>query len=245
MENGIYNKHEAGSRIPISKMLKRYTTLNYLQKILLNKKLPFSVPDYWEDKNDTELINIYKNKKCLLNVYILCFSCEHETIHFWKTFSNGNTGCCIMFNVKYLLSLFDKNKLNHGYIQYEEINKLHEVKVTIDKIPFMKRIPYRIEEEYRVIYEDNNNQDNFSLYVDPIKCIEKIILSPDVSNNEIKELRHHWFKILKKTKNRPHKTTIFKNNNWIKYFQISDKLHPTTACRIRRIHASAQINPYM
>ncbi len=219
MKKDLIKYHEAGSFKPKPEILKRYTTLHYLQNILCNNKLLFSNPIFWEDKNDTELINEYKKRINASNIFLLCFSSEHETIHFWKTYSSGKTGCCIIFETDYLLSLFDKKKLKHGYVQYEEIKELPNTIITKEKIPFFKRYPYIIEQEYRVIYKDFANKDCFALNIDKEKCIKKVILSPDVPDNEYKKLKIQLHNIIKVKKIKIHKTTVLENREWIDYFK--------------------------
>ena len=210
----IYPK--AGDTNPPPKILKRYTKLSNLKNILLNRTLSFSNPDFWYDKNDTELINIYKKKTGIQNLFVLCFASGPETIHFWETYAGGDSGCCINFNAEYLLKLFNRHNLRHGYVQYEEIKYLPQLELSVNNIPFMKRWPYRIEEEYRVFYFADDNTKKYEIDIDLKECLHKIVLSPDVPKSVLDKLKKQLKNITNKT---THHTTVLKNKNWIKHFR--------------------------
>ncbi len=198
--------------------LKRYTTTPVLLDLLYRKKLVFSNPKYWEYKNDTKLLEHYKVKKSAKNIFVLCFSSEDETIHCWKTFANGNMGCCINFNAQYLLSLFNNDaSLIHKKVTYKKIVELKNSNANMDDIPFIKRHPYRIEAEYRVIKLINNNKNRFEIDVDLSKCIESVVLSQN-SPYYIKGLIDKlWRDATGIGKSLSHKSTVFENRDWINH----------------------------
>jgi hypothetical protein len=78
---------------PKNNKLNRFTTLPVLLDMLRRKRLVFSDPKYWEDKNDLELLAIYKKAKGKKSLFALCFLMEDETIHHWKAFAAGSSGC--------------------------------------------------------------------------------------------------------------------------------------------------------
>ena len=48
--------------------------------------------------------------------------------------------------------------LRHDAVQYREINELDRKPPEVDKLPFLKRYPYRDEVEYRLVYEDTSKK---------------------------------------------------------------------------------------
>jgi hypothetical protein len=86
------------------KKLNRFTTLPVLLDLLKRKRLVLLNPATWEDKNDSEILKEYKRRKNLPNLFALCFSYGDETIHHWKTFADGISGCCIEFDAPKLIA---------------------------------------------------------------------------------------------------------------------------------------------
>lgn len=80
--------------------LKRFTTLPVLLDFLQRKKLVLLDPKLWDDRNDSEIILEYKKRKELKNLFAVCFTHGDETVHHWKTFSDGPSGCVIEFDAK-------------------------------------------------------------------------------------------------------------------------------------------------
>jgi len=117
-------------------------------------------PKLWEDKNDSEIILTYKEKNKVQNLFALCFSCNDETIHHWKTFSNGPSGCVIEFDAQRLFTIVEKIPgLRHGKVKYKKLAQIERRSVSLENLPFTKRWPYRCEEEYRInrstLYENS------------------------------------------------------------------------------------------
>jgi len=99
------------------KKLSRYTTLPVLLDLLKRKKIVLLDPATWEDKNDSEILKEYKKRKKCTNLFALCFSGGDETIHHWKTFADGISGCCIEFDAQKLIDVF----ANHREIRQNRI----------------------------------------------------------------------------------------------------------------------------
>src|SRR5436190_8128623 len=157
--------------------LNRFTTLPILLDLLQRKKLTLLNPKLWEDKNDSEIILSYKEKKKIKNIFALCFSHNDETIHHWKTFSNGPSGCLIEFDANKLISLIDTVKgLRHGKVTYKKLSEIEKKKVPLKNLPFTKRWPYRCEEEYRLIMETSEDLDFYEIEI-PLNFIRRITIS--------------------------------------------------------------------
>ena len=109
--------------------LNRFTTLPILLDLLERKKLTLLNPILWEDKNDSEIILEYKKRKNIKNLFALCFSHNDETIHHWKTFSNGPSGCLIEFDAEKLIAHIKKIPgIKIGRVEYKKINEVQKNK---------------------------------------------------------------------------------------------------------------------
>jgi len=199
------------------KKLSRYTTLPVLLDLLRRKKIVLLDPSTWEDKNDAEIILEYKKKKKISNLFAICFSTGDETIHHWKTYANGISGCCIEFDGNKLLSKFQGiNEVRYNKVSYKKINAIEEVEV--DLIPFFKRWPYRCESEFRVIWEGKTTQKKIEIEIN-LHSINKITISqqmPSDVSDSIKELLREKFKNPDKKIIR---STLYENKKWIDAFK--------------------------
>jgi Protein of unknown function (DUF2971) len=108
----------------------------------------------------------------------LCFTGAAETYHHWKIFSPGDSGVCIEFNKDALLSSFDES-FCHRKVQYTKLSELFDTSAKHGDKAFMKRVAFKDEKEYRVVYGDLK-KTNAAPKAVPInfRCIERIILNP-------------------------------------------------------------------
>jgi hypothetical protein len=79
--------------------INRYTSLPILLDLLKRKKLVLLYPKTWEDKNDYQIILEYKRREKIHNLFAICFSTDDETIHGWKNYASGISGCLIEFDI--------------------------------------------------------------------------------------------------------------------------------------------------
>lgn len=160
--------------------LRRYTELPELLHILRTKKITLLDYQLWADKNDVYFMNKYKEKSNYKSVLALCFTETSEKYHHWKVYTKGSNGVCIVFNNLYLKDAFanDDNVICHPII-YQTIKDIKNHPVQVRDLPFVKRLPYQDEKEYRIIYSDSESEIKFKEYpIDILSCIEKIVLSP-------------------------------------------------------------------
>ncbi len=204
------------------KRLNRYTTLPVLLDMLKRKRLALLDPNSWEDKNDSEIILEYKKRKKLRNIFALCFSYGDETIHHWKTFADGASGCCIEFDSQKLIDLV----LNIKGIQCRQVEykKLREITdggiIDVDDIPFTKRWPYRCEEEFRIIWTGNSSRDSYEIPFD-LKLITKITISQRMPQPVYDTIREHLREAFTKPDQRINRSTLYENKVWINQFKKS------------------------
>jgi hypothetical protein len=172
------------------KQLNRYTTLPVLLDMLKRKRLVLLDPTSWEDKNDSEILCVYKERRKVQKLFVLCFSYGRETIHHWKTYADGISGCCIEFDAKELIALLDKLEgVRYDIVEYKWIEAVDNATIEIKDIPFTKRMPYRCEEEFRIIWEGDTSENCYEIPFD-LQIIKKVTISqrmPDQVYNTIRE----------------------------------------------------------
>ncbi len=165
-------------------MLNRYTDLASLISVLLNKELTLLDPSKWEDKNDSYYLRQYSEKKGVKSLYALCFTTEAETSHHWKAFSHGADGVRIKIKREpFLEQLNSMKQIVHGKVEYKKIEEVETKSLTVDKLPFLKRHPFRDESEYRVLFMKKNasKSKTHSIPFD-ISLIDSITLSNSLPN---------------------------------------------------------------
>src|SRR5579871_1937831 len=79
------------------RLLRRYTDLPSLFRLLATRQITLIDPRSWDDRNDTFYMAQYKERKQLSSLLALCFSMAPETYHHWYIFTKGSSGVCIQF----------------------------------------------------------------------------------------------------------------------------------------------------
>jgi hypothetical protein len=195
--------------------LRRYTNLAGAIHLLQTKKITLLDPERWDDGNDIHFMRKYKDAVGAKSVAALCFAQETETYHHWKVFSSGTDGVCFDFDREKLLDIFalDSN-VKCGLVHYSEIKKLATTSVNPEDLPFLKRLPYEPEREYRIVHTDKCEFNQFPEYTIPINCINTVTLSPWMPKPLVKSVK----KTIKSIDNckslRVFQTTIIDNAEW-------------------------------
>jgi hypothetical protein len=208
-----------GKKNKDSNKLNRFTSLPVLFDLLSNKRIVLRDSSTWEDKNDVELILEYKRRKQVSKIFAICFANGPETIHLWKAYADGIYGCCIEFDKEKLLKSFpdeDKDeRIQKKKVVYRPIDDNCPYKC--DDIPFFKRLPYWIEEEYRIIWAGETEEETKEFEID-LTSITKITLSPRMpaclyysTKNKLK----NFYKLDCEINH----STILKNDDWITKFK--------------------------
>lgn len=203
------------------KKLNRFTTLPILLDLLQRKKLVLLDPRLWEDKNDSEVMLEYKKRKAISNLFALCFSCDDETVHHWKTYSNGPSGCVIEFDPAKLFAILDKIAgVKHQRIEYKKLSEIEgkNAAIHVDKMPFTKRWPYRCEEEYRIIAEGMEATDFFEIGV-PLSVIRRITISQQMPEKVYETIKGYLKEATRNPDSRISRSTLYQNQRWINRFK--------------------------
>ena len=205
---------EKDSDIPNN--LKHYTSFENLLVILSKNALHLGDPKNWEDKNDVASILAYARINSV-SVGVLCLTYEDETIHHWKTFAKGQTGCRIDFNN----SILQKKISNLPGIIYRKVIYLKKPfdlsKYKVEDYPFLKRAVYECEKEYRVFWSGKGKPPPIS--IDGL--IRRITFSPEIKEHALKTIRD----LLKNTYgiNEVCKSTVLEYPYWIGKFNKTIK----------------------
>jgi len=201
--------------------LNRFTTLPILLDLLQRKKLTLLDPKSWDDRNDAEVILEYKKRKKIKGLFVACFSYGDETVHHWKTYSNGASGCVIEFSAAKLLSIVDKTpNLIHRKVEYRKLSDIEAKNsiLDIDKIPFTKRWPYRCEEEYRIIAETDSDERSFEIDI-PLDIINRITISQQMPEPVFATIKSYLKDLKGNPESRISKSTLYENKRWINRFK--------------------------
>ena len=128
-----------------------YTTLPVLLDLLKRRRLVLLDPKSWEDKNDSGVMEENKRRKKVPRLFALCFSWGDETIHQWKAFADGISGCCIEFDAQRLIArLRSVDGVRCQCVRYLKLNGLGDDSIQVSSMPFIKRWPYRCEDARRL-----------------------------------------------------------------------------------------------
>lgn len=135
--------------------LRRYTDLPALLNLLETSSLTLLSPQSWDDANDRHFLEVYRKRRNLASVLALCFTTENaETYHHWRVFSQGSSGVCITFDrAKLLQALGRRHTLLSGNVRYRTLVSLADGNLRVRDLPFVKRIGFKPENEFRILYE--------------------------------------------------------------------------------------------
>ena len=197
--------------------LRRYTSLPQLLQILQTESLTLLDPKNWDDKNDGALIEKYCKKKKLKKVLALCFAESSETYHHWRVYAEGVAGVCIEFDKDRLLPVLRAQKkcLRYGSVKYVQVDQLATYQTKVNDWPFIKRLPYQGEKEFRILYEEHTDAtlSSFSLPI-PIASIHRVYLSPWIQRDVSHAVRKTIQSLPQCAELDVYKTSLVDNKRW-------------------------------
>jgi hypothetical protein len=147
--------------------------------MLTERTITLLDPTWWDDQNDAYYLALYKEKKELKSVLAVCFTQASETYHHWRVFANGSSGVCVRFRrADLLLAVNGQPGIRAKNIKYLTLSKIRNRKLRTRDLPFLKRFAFEHEDEFRLMYEsDTQNQQKLDVPI-PLSCIHRITLSP-------------------------------------------------------------------
>ena len=163
-------------------LLRRYTELPYVLQMLQTRRLTLLNPSSWDDKNDSHYVQTYRVKRKVGSVLALCLTEASQTYHHWRVFTHGASGACICFNKDRLLSwLGDETDISGQYVLYRTLPQLRKKKPTLEELPYLKRMAYEHEQEFRLLYKSTRKSIPLKTFAMPLEVIDHILVNPWLS----------------------------------------------------------------
>jgi hypothetical protein len=205
-------------------IVNRYTSLPMLLDIIHRNAITLLPPDAWNDRNDREVMLEYKRRRNLTCLVAICFSAGEETVHHWNAFASGSAGCRIEFHLPTLLEGLSRDPgYRHGKVVYKPLRGIQKSDLAESKMPFVKRWPYRIEEEYRIVYERSDPAASHRTELNipiSLECIRSITVSQAMPESVFKSIKSQLGTQLGK---RISRSTLFESKMWINKFKSKPK----------------------
>jgi hypothetical protein len=121
---------------------------------------------------------------------------------------------CIEFDEDRLrATLKAHTNLSFGDVEYRKLDQIRKRPPTIDRLPFIKRHPFRDEKEFRIIY-DSDDTIEFKSFAIELRCISRIILSPWSNKPLADAIKATIHDIDGCAKLRVYRTTLIDNEGW-------------------------------
>ena len=227
-KNKLHTPHQLKPKTKIKSaipaIVNRYTSLPVLLDIIHRNAITLLPPDAWNDRSDREVMLEYKRRRNLTSLRAICFSAGEETVHHWNAFASGSAGCRIEFHLPTLLEGLSRSLgYRHGKVVYKPLRGIQKSDLAESKMPFVKRWPYRIEEEYRIVYESSDPAaaDRTELNIPiSLECIRSITVSQAMPESVFKSIKSQLGTQLGK---RISRSTLFESKVWINKFKSEPK----------------------
>ena len=196
----------------------RYTDLPSLIHILKSQRLTLLDPMTWDDKNDSSFVTLYREKSKLASVLALCFTRSQETYHHWRIFAPTSSGVRITLDERLLRnSVNGVEGLQMKEVEYVKISDIRGTELSRDRLPFIKRHPYRQESEVRLLWESRTEERlSYTLPID-LNAITQVTLSPWLHPELVDSVRSSLKSIDGCNKLKVYRTTLISNDEWLKH----------------------------
>lgn len=207
-----YGDSVTGKRV----YLRRYTSISAVIDILCRKELPLLDPQTWDDRNDRYFMDLYKDKKKLGGLYGLCTAQCAETYHHWRVFTGNADGACIQIRrSKFERALSELEGVRYGEVEYLMLDEAERLKgIDVDRLPFIKRVGFKAEEEYRVVAETSENQKPAISIEFPVSMIESIHLNPWLPRSIAQSVKDTILSLPGCSKIRVSKSVLIESGRW-------------------------------
>lgn len=172
-------------------------------------------PDTWDDKNDTHFLKQYANRTGCASVYALCLTAAAETYHHWKVFTHGPAGVCIEFNKDALQqSVGEFRGLKANSVIYKKIGELKVDRPDVEQLPFLKRVAFKDENEFRLIYAPTGDKATPCRVSVPLAAVTRVVLSPWLPSSTANAVRAAMRSISGKQSLKVTRSTLVDNPQW-------------------------------
>ncbi|MEW7986732.1 MAG: DUF2971 domain-containing protein [Candidatus Thiodiazotropha sp.] len=198
--------------------MRRYTELPFLVDFLMTRELALLNPISWDDRNDSYYIEQYVAAQGFKKAFALCLAESPETYHHWKVFSHGSGGVCIEFDKDKFMDNANKVPgLRAEPVQYRTIKALRENAPDQEQLPFLKRIVFEHEKEFRLFLGTDKSLSEVFRIKMPLTSVDRITLSPWLPNAVANNVKKTLKAIDGCSKIKIYKSTLVENENWKKF----------------------------
>ena len=179
------------------------------------KRLVLVSPAKWTDQNDTKFLAAYQARKPAPSLLALCLTSAPETAHHWSSFAHGTDGVRIELDRQAVEEAAARVGVTCKEVDYIELHEVAEAARQTERLPFLKRFPYRDEKEVRLLFETGEmNIETFGLPI-PAECIQRVVLGPALPAGLVEPVRR-TIKAIRGFHNLPvYPTTVRENAEWI------------------------------
>ena len=170
---------------------------------------------HWKDISERASLEAYEDLKSLTrnSLRLACFTQAPETYHHWNLYARK--GLCFILRREQVEEQASQVGIRCQSVEYTKVASLKDT--NLESWPFLKRLPYQDEQEYRLISDAGDN----SIQLTP-DSVERIYLSPWLSakqENEVRDMVRGRYSDANGCAIKVSKTTILENEQWIKYFK--------------------------
>lgn len=168
-----------------NEVIRRYTSIPGVIDTLRQGQLALLDPRTWDDRNDRYFMELYRKQRKAAGLYALCAAKCAETYHHWRVFTGASDGACIVIRRQPLeeyLRGVDGPEIKSIRFQDVEYLTLQDARSLspsdMDRLPFLKRVGFGDEDEYRIVVETNMEQQS-AIFIDcPAEWIDRIYINP-------------------------------------------------------------------
>lgn len=207
----------ASTKKLVRKRLKRFTTIGSAIDLLRNKRIAFLDPEKWDDRNDAEFMRLYKGKAKCESLKALCCTQSPETYHHWKVFTHSTDGCFIEFEKKPLIdSVRTDERYRASGMEYIGLDEIELCDYQYTSLPFLKRAGFKPEEEFRIIYTGECDEEVHFMDID-LGWINRIVLNPWLPPSIAASIKDTFWEISGKTDLKITASKLTNSQTWVRW----------------------------
>jgi hypothetical protein len=200
--------------VELSKYLRRYVTLDVGLAYLETNEIPFRSYIGWDDRSEESALKAYEHARGLneKSLGVVCFTQAVETHHHWSIYAKE--GLCFVLKTEAITEQIKAKNLIGRAVDYIRIDQLSNYSEP-DSWPFLKRLPFQDEREFRVISE----HDDIALDLTS-DMIDRIYISPWICDSSINKVKDDIRNVcaVDDDKVSVYGTTLLSNSKWVRFF---------------------------
>lgn len=212
--------------------LRRYTSIPAVLDTLQRRQTSLLEPASWSDRNDREIMRAYAERTPSRRAFAYCMAIGNETAHHWQVFADRGRGACIVFDRDRLLhALAGDSAIRHREVAYVNWRTLSPAMRTYENLPFLKRVVFRYEREYRVVATPPAGVSESAATYDvriPLTCITSIYFSGEAPTTYFETVKQIICAISGCERLPIRHSGLLKNVNWTHAFHADGLSAPFT-----------------